>query len=103
VEFFALIMLGLSLLMGLAGTSMIKALMMGMFGLLLAMIGWTRKGLASFHLRPYRILGRYCLRSGNHGLFGLSEILANAEKHFKDVFVTKIGSLIPPGKILRIP
>ena len=39
VEFFALIMLGLSLLMGLAGKSMIKALMMGVFGLLLAMVG----------------------------------------------------------------
>ena len=39
VEFFSLILLGISLLMGLAGKSMIKALMMGVFGLALAMVG----------------------------------------------------------------
>ena len=39
VEFFALIMLGISMLTGLAGKSVIKALMMGIFGLALAMIG----------------------------------------------------------------
>ena len=53
VEFFALIMLGISLLMGLAGKSMIKALMMGIFGMLLAMVGMDPvRGPAPFHFRP---------------------------------------------------
>jgi len=39
VEFFALMILGISLMMGLAGKSMVKALMMGILGLLLAMVG----------------------------------------------------------------
>jgi putative tricarboxylic transport membrane protein len=33
-------------------------------------------------------------------LFGLSEILANAEKHFAEVFVSKVGSLVPQRKDL---
>jgi len=102
VEFFALIMLGLSLLMGLAGTSMIKALMMGMFGLLLAMIGMDPvRGLPRFTFGRIEFLDGIAFVPVIMGLFGLSEILANAEKHFKDVFVTKIGSLIPPRKDLK--
>ena len=68
VEFFALIMLGLSLLMGLAGKSMIKALMMGIFGMLLAMIGMDPvTGPAPLHLRPHGTHGRDRLRPGDHG------------------------------------
>jgi putative tricarboxylic transport membrane protein len=57
VEFFAQILLGLSLLMGLAGKSMIKALMMGVFGLLLAMIG----------MDPVRGLPRFTFGRMAHG------------------------------------
>jgi len=102
VEFFALIMLGLSLLMGLAGKSMIKALMMGMFGLLLAMIG-----IDPVRGSPRFTFGRNELMDGIGfvpvimGLFGLAEILVNAEKPFAQVFITKIGSLIPTRKDLQ--
>lgn len=102
VEFFALIMLALSLLMGLAGKSMIKALMMGLFGLLLAMIG-----IDPVRGSPRFTFGRIELMDGIGfvpvimGLFGLAEIFENAEKPFAQVVIAKIGSLIPTRKDLK--
>ena len=54
-EFFGLMLLGISLLMGLAGKSMSKALMMGIVGLMLAMIG----------IDPVRGLPRFTLTGWN--------------------------------------
>ncbi len=96
VEFFTLVLLGISLLMGLAGTSMIKALMMGVFGLLLAMIG----------MDPVRALPRFTFGSMElmdgigfvpviMGLFGVGEILLNAEKPFAQMVLAKMSTLIP--------
>ncbi len=96
VEFFTLVLLGISLLMGLAGTSMIKALMMGVFGLLLAMIG----------MDPVRALPRFTFGSMDlmdgigfvpviMGLFGVGEILLNAEKPFAQMVLAKMSTLIP--------
>ncbi len=102
VEFFALVMLALSLLMGLAGKSMIKALMMGLFGLLLAMIG-----IDPVRGSPRFTFGRIELMDGIGfvpvimGLFGLAEIFENAEKPFAQVAIAKIGSLIPTRKDLK--
>ncbi len=102
VEFFALIMLGLSLLMGLAGKSMIKALMMGMFGLLLAMIGMDPvQGAPRFTFGRMEFMDGIAFVPVIMGLFGLSEILANAEQPFTEVFISKIGSLIPSRKDLE--
>ena len=55
--------------MGLAGKSMIKALMMEVFGLVLA-IGrhGSRSGVAPFYVRPHGIHGRDRFRPGHHGL-----------------------------------
>lgn len=101
VEFFALIVLGLSLLMGLSGKSMIKALMMGTFGLLLAMIGMDPvQGLPRFTFGQMEFMDGIAFVPVIMGLFGLAEILTNAEKHFAEVFVSKVGSLIPPRKDL---
>jgi putative tricarboxylic transport membrane protein len=102
VEFFALIMLGLSLLMGLAGKSMVKALMAGMVGLLLAMIGMDPvQGAPRFTFGQLEFMDGIAFVPVIMGLFGLSEILANAERPFTEVFISKIGSLIPPRKDLE--
>ncbi len=102
VEFFALIALGLSLLMGLAGKSMIKALMMGIFGLILAMIGMDPvRGLPRFTFGRMELMDGIGFVPVIMGLFGLSEILLNAEKKFAPVFVSKVSSLIPSLKDFR--
>jgi len=102
VEFFALILLGLSLLMGLAGKSMIKALMMGMFGMLLAMVGMDPvRALPRFTFGHMELLDGIGFVPIIMGLFGLAEILENAEKHFGQVSIGKLGSIIPTRKDVR--
>ncbi len=102
VEFFALIVLGLSLLMGLAGKSMIKALMMGMFGMILAMVGMDPvRGLPRFTFGHMELMDGIGFVPIIMGLFGLAEILENAEKRFGPVFVSRIGSLVPSREDLR--
>jgi len=102
VEFFALITLGISLLMGLAGKSMIKALMMGIFGLLLAMIGMDPvSGIPRFTFGRMELMDGIGFVPVIMGLFGLAEILMNAEKQFSQVFIEKMSSLIPTCKDFR--
>ncbi len=102
VEFFALIMLGLSLLMGLAGKSMIKALMMGVFGMLLAMVGMDPvRGLPRFTFGRMELMDGIGFVPVIMGLFGLAEVLVNAEKQLGQVFVAPMSSLIPTRKDFR--
>ena len=102
VEFFSLIMLGLSLLIGLAGKSMVKALLMGIFGLLLAMIGIDPiRGSPRFTFGRIELLDGIGFVPVIMGLFGLSEILANAEKPFTQIVLAEMSSLIPTKKDVR--
>jgi putative tricarboxylic transport membrane protein len=102
VEFFALIMLGLSLLMGLAGKSMIKALMMGIFGMLLAMVGMDPvRGLPRFTFGRMELMDGIGFVPVIMGLFGMAEVLVNAEKQFGQVFAARMSSLIPTRKDIR--
>jgi putative tricarboxylic transport membrane protein len=96
VEFFTLVLLGISLLMGLAGKSMIKALMMGVFGLLLAMIGMDPvRGQARFTFGSMELMDGIGFVPVIMGLFGVGEILLNAEKPFAQMVLAKMSSLIP--------
>ncbi len=102
VEFFALIMLGLSLLMGLAGKSMIKALMMGIFGLILAMVGMDPvRGLPRFTFGRMELMDGIGFVPIIMGLFGMAEILENAEKPFAETIMARMSSLIPSRQELR--
>ena len=102
VEFFALMVLGISLMMGLAGKSMVKAVMMGIVGLLLAMVGMDPVRGA-----PRFIFGRMELMDGLNfvpvimGLFGLSDILENAEESLDTTKSAKVGSLKPSREEVR--
>lgn len=95
VEFFSLMVLGICLLMGLAGKSMVKALMMGMFGLLLAMIGIDPvRGSPRFTFDRMELMDGVGFIPVVMGLFGVAEILLNAENPLRQVFDTKMNSLI---------
>lgn len=102
VEFFTLVLLGISLLMGLAGKSMIKALMMGVFGLLLAMIGMDPvRGQARFTFGTMELMDGIGFVPVIMGLFGVGEILLNAEKPFAQMVLAKMSSLIPTRRDVR--
>ncbi|MCF6390208.1 tripartite tricarboxylate transporter permease [Mycobacterium sp. MBM] len=75
-EFFALVMVGLSLLVALSGASMIRALISGALGLLIAMIGVDPvAGAPRFTFGADRLLDGVSFVAIVVGLFGLSELL----------------------------
>lgn len=101
-ESFGLVVLGLSLVSGLAGNSMLKALIMAAFGLAVGCVG-----IDPSRGTPRFVFGQMDLMDGISfvpicmGLFGLGEILLNAETIMKPVFVSKIKSLWPTVKDFR--
>jgi len=101
-EFFSLMVVGLSLVTGLAGKSMLKGLLMGILGLMLAMVGMDPgEGSPRFIFDRQELLDGIGFVPVIMGLFGMSEILINAETALKPEFETRIISLMPTMKDLR--
>lgn len=101
-EFFGLMAVGLSLLMALAGKSVIKALMMGVLGLLLAGVGMdATEGMARFTFGLAELLDGLDFVPVIMGLFGISEILLNAENVYQPAILSKMSSLMPSRKDAR--
>jgi len=99
-EYFTLMILGLTVLIYLAHGSMLKALLMGAFGIALGLIG-----LDSINAAPRFTFGKMELMDGIGlvpivmGLFGISEVLLNIEQIIKrEVFETKFKGLMPSLK-----
>lgn len=95
-EFFGLMLVGLCLVTGLAGRSLVAGILMTVVGLLLAMIG----------IDPVRGAPRYTFGVPDlydgigfipvvMGLFGVGEILATAENPVRDVVRTNLSRLLP--------
>jgi len=101
-EFFALMVLGLSLVTGLAAKSMTRALMSAVFGLLIAMVGIDPvMGAPRFNFGITDLLDGFEFVPVVMGIFGISEILLNAESEVRGVFDTKMSTLIPTKKDLK--
>jgi putative tricarboxylic transport membrane protein len=99
-EYFALMVLGLTMLTRLAGKSLTKGLLMGAVGLALGTVGIDQvTGTARF------TFGRADLYEGLNfvpvamGIFALGEILSNAEESLtRDVFKTRLKGLLPTAQ-----
>ena len=96
-EYFGVVLLGLTLIAYLSQGSVIKALMMGAFGIILSCIG-----LDHMQASPRMTFNIMKLWDGiglvplAMGLFGISEILINIEKtRFTEILKTKIKNLFP--------
>jgi putative tricarboxylic transport membrane protein len=96
-EYFTLMILGLTILIYLAHGSMLKALLMGAFGIVLGLVG-----LDSINATPRLTFGKMELMDGIGlvpivmGLFGISEVLLNIEQVAKrEIFETKLKGLMP--------
>jgi putative tricarboxylic transport membrane protein len=99
-EYFSMMIVGLTVLTYLSGSSMIKSLMMAAVGLILGGIGMD--GISGKYRFTY---GLQVLADGVGlvpvvmGLFGISEVLLNLEtKIDRDVFVTRLKNLFPTLK-----
>ncbi|WNS78627.1 tripartite tricarboxylate transporter permease [Domibacillus sp. DTU_2020_1001157_1_SI_ALB_TIR_016] len=82
-EFFALVVVGLSLLVGLMGKSLVRGLMAAFFGLMLAFVGMDTMGTFRFTFGEAHLEDGFDFISIAMGLFGLSELLINAEENLK--------------------
>jgi len=89
-EFFALMLVGLSLVTGLAGRSIALALIAAVLGLLIAMVGIDPViGSQRFTFGNLNLLGGIDVVIVAMGLFGVGEILVNMERN---VMATALGT-----------
>ncbi len=100
-EYFGLFFLSLTLLVSLSGASVVKGVLAGLIGILLAAVGTDPlSGMARL------TFGNTELRSGFDvipvlmGVFGISEVLLSAEEGIGQVYEGKLGRLIPRGQEL---
>ena len=95
-EFFALMLLGLCLVSGLAGRSLAAAVLMTVLGLLVSMIGIDPvRGAPRFAFGVADLYDGLGIVPVVMGLFGVAEILITAEQPLREVVRSKFGSLLP--------
>jgi putative tricarboxylic transport membrane protein len=101
-EQFALMALGLSLIFALASASVVKTLMVGTLGLLLAMVGMDPAlGVPRFDFGQPELMSGLDFVAVTMGLFGVSDILLTAERKLRPVVDAKLSSLWPTREDLR--
>src|SRR5262249_4364823 len=101
--FFALMLFGLCLVSGLAGGSMLAALLMTVLGLLLAMIGIDPvRGAPRFAFEIPDLYDGLGFIPVVMGLFGISEILLAAEAPALEATRAKITRLLPTREEWRL-
>jgi putative tricarboxylic transport membrane protein len=99
-EYFSLMVLGLTILVYLAHGSMLKALLMGLLGIILGLVG-----LDPFNTKSRLTFGQMDLMDGVGlvpivmGLFGISEVLLNIERQVsRDPLRINISGLLPTAR-----
>ncbi len=102
-EYFSLMVLGLIAAVVLAHGSILKALAMVVFGLLIGMVGTdVNSGVARFSFDIPELTDGIELAAIAMGIFGFGEIIANLEQgEAREVFTRKVGRLLPSGPELR--
>jgi putative tricarboxylic transport membrane protein len=95
-EFFALMLLGLCLVSGLAGRSLAAALLMTVLGLLISMIGIDPvRGAPRFAFGIADLYDGLGIVPVVMGLFGIAEILITAEQPVREIIRARLSSLLP--------
>jgi putative tricarboxylic transport membrane protein len=96
-EYFSLMLLGIIILVYLASGSILKALMMFVFGLLLSTIGMDAiSGTTRLTFGLLELSDGVGLIPAIMGLFGVAEVIANVEQEMKrDLIATKLKNLLP--------
>ena len=95
-EFFALMLFGLCLVSGLAGRSIVAAMMMTVLGLLISMIGIDPvRGAPRFAFGIADLYDGLGIVPIVMGLFGIAEILITCEQPVRAIVRTKLSRLLP--------
>lgn len=102
-EFFTLILVGFSLLIGLAGNSISKAIISAVFGLALTLPGLDPMvGMPRLTFDQISLMDGFGFVPVLMGLFGISEILVNIESARKTLVMAPISSLFPGKHELKV-
>src|SRR5512137_230461 len=96
-EYFSLMLLGIVILIYLAAGSILKALMMAVFGLLVGTIGMDSiSGTQRLTCGILELCDGVGLIPAIMGLFGIAEVIANVEEEIKrDLITTRVRNLLP--------
>ena len=96
-EYFSLMLLGIVILIYLASGSILKALMMFVFGLLLSTVGMDAiSGTQRLTLGILELSDGVGLIPAIMGLFGVAEVITNVEQEVKkNIITTKVKNLLP--------
>ncbi|GAB7056718.1 MULTISPECIES: tripartite tricarboxylate transporter permease [unclassified Paenibacillus] len=95
-EFFALMILGMTMVIGLMGKSVIRGMIAAVIGLNLALIGLDPvTGVVRFSFDRMELMNGFDFVPLAMGLFGISEILISAEKNLKAEKPPKVKGLLP--------
>jgi TctA family transporter len=102
-EYFSLMVMGLIAAVVLAHGSVIKALAMVVFGLLLGMIGTdVNSGVARFSFDIPELTDGLSFTAVAMGIFGFGEIITNLERREnREVFTSKVGRLLPSWEEMK--
>jgi hypothetical protein len=102
-EYFSLMVLGLVAAVVLASGSLIKAIAMVILGLLLGLVGTdVNSGVLRFAFGISELADGIGFVTVAMGMFGICEIIANLEqKEHREVFTSKVGSLMPTKEDFR--
>lgn len=101
-ESFALMLLGLTIIISLAGKSLVKGMMCGAFGIFLAFVGIDPvTGQGRFTYGNANLMGGLDFIPVVVGLFAISEVLSNLEGDALQVYETKLKGIWPTLQDLR--
>jgi len=103
-EYFALTVFGLTVIASVAGKSLTKGLISGLFGLLIATVGLDPvEGYARFSFDIPDLMGGFSLLPVLIGLFAISQIFVQLEAVGKGVkrYEQKIGKVLPSARELK--
>jgi putative tricarboxylic transport membrane protein len=103
-EYFLLMVLALTIMVNLAGKSLVKAMLSGGLGLLVTTVGLDAiTGSSRFAFGSTNLMGGMDFIAATIGLFAISEILINSEKNLSSIAAERVGELYPSWKeIVRL-
>jgi putative tricarboxylic transport membrane protein len=101
-EYFGLLIFSLTALISLSGTSMLKGLLTGLAGIILSSVGIDDvTGLMRLDFGVTALMRGIDVIPLAVGLFGIGEILINADAGLAKIYEGKIGKMMPRGRELK--
>ncbi|MCC8437970.1 tripartite tricarboxylate transporter permease [Brevibacillus sp. M2.1A] len=102
-EYFALMILALTLMVSLSGGSLVKSFLMGALGYTLALVGLgPSSGMPRFDYGVPALVGGFDMISIIIGLFAITEVLKGIDEKRAATLIGKPGSVYPKKEDLRV-